>query len=496
MKIKNYLLMLVCIVTCFITLTCTASAEIAGGNCGTNAIWSLDEDGTLTISGTGNMTDFTTTAKVEWSSYRSDITKVVVQEGITSLGKNAFRSCGELSEVSLPVGLNRIGVNAFRDCISLENITIPDTVTTIDDSAFRGCEALTDIKISNGLEYIGTEAFAECVSLTQIKIPKTVEEMGDEVFADCDDIIITVYYNSPAMNYCVDYGYNYAAICTADFYSDAEVVKTVECSLGESVVLPQNTDSKEGYDFVGWETNSQTYNADDSVLIEGNMVFNAVWELQTFDIIFETNGGTNPQPIIKNYGESITLPFADKEGYNHIGWSPTSDSSVAEYKAGDTFSLNADTVLYAVWEMKTYTIKFDANGGVANIADHTKRYWEKLQITDVIPTMPGSTFMGWGIDAEAVVARYQPGDLLSENADITLYAVWKTGITSGDADNDGNVNISDLMFMIKRINNYNVPLTDDNKTAMDVFKDTYFNVKDILKMAQFLAGWSNVILGE
>ena len=146
--------------------------------------------------------------------------------------------------------------------------------------------------------------------------------------------------------------------------------------------------------------------------------------------------------------------------------------------------------------MKTYTVKFDVNGGSGSIADRTKRYWEKLQLPDTVPTLAGSTFMGWGIDSEAVVARYQPGGLLEENADMTLYAVWREGITAGDADNNGAIDISDLLFMMKRINNYNIPVSDDNKTAMDVFGDTYFNIKDVLKMAQYLAGWTNVVLGE
>ncbi len=488
--------MLVCVFCCIFTMTYTASAETASGNCGTGATWSLNESGVLTISGTGEMTEFSTTSKVEWSSYRDDIKKVIIEEGITSIGKNSFRNCYEINEVSLPQSLEVIGVYAFRDCISLESITIPDGVTIIDESAFRGCEALSSIKLSKNLLSIGSEAFAECVSLESITIPKSVKNIDNEIFADCDELIANVYFNSVAMNYCIDCEYNYNAICTVDFYSEKKLINSVECSLGESITLPQNTITKEGYDFVGWDINSQIYNALDSFSVNDNLSVNAVWELQTFDIIFETNGGNNPQPIIKKYGENITLPVAEKEGYNHIGWSTTSTSTTAQYKAGDIFTQNTDVVFYAVWEMKTYTVKFDANGGNADIADHTKRYWEKLQIPDTIPTMPGSTFIGWGIDAEAVIARYQPGDLFNENADTTLYAVWKSGISAGDADNDGNVDISDLMFMMKRINKHNLFLTDDNKTAMDVFKDTYFNIKDILKMAQHLAGWSNVVLGE
>lgn len=488
MKSKNYLLALVCILCCTFMLTCMASAETAS--------WTIDENGVLTISGSGGMTSYTSVKNVPWYSQRDTITGVVIEEGITSIGNNSFRGCEELCEVSLPESLNGIGKYAFRDCVSLEKIVIPDGVLAIQDSAFEGCEALSDVKLGEGLTTIGDEAFVDCVSLTEIKIPKSAEELGGEIFTGCDEIVVTVYYGSAAMDYCEEYEYSYTAICTVELYSDEELISTGEYTLGESLILPENTVTKEGYDFVGWEINSETYNSGDSVTIDVNLTINAVWEIQTFDIIFETNGGSNPEPIAKKYGESITLPETEKEGYIHLGWSTTEGAETAEYKAGDTFSQNIDITFYGVWEMKTYTVKFDVNGGSGSIADRTKRYWEKLQLPDTVPTLAGKTFMGWGIDSEAVVARYQPGGLLSDNGDMTLYAVWREGITAGDSDNNGMVNIADLLFMMKRINNYNIPVTDDNKTAMDVYGDTYFNIKDVLKMAQYLAGWTNVVLGE
>lgn len=496
MKIKNYLSALVCIICCMLMLTCMASAETASGDCGTGAGWTLDESGVLTISGSGDMTDFTTAKKVAWYSYADTVTGVVVEEGITSIGKNSFRGCENLSEVSLPESITSIGMYAFRDCVSLEKIVIPDGVTTIDGSAFEGCEALSDVKLGEGLITIGDEAFVDCVSLTEIKIPKSAEELGADIFAGCDEIVVTVYYGSAAMDYCAEYEYSHTAICTVELYSDEKLISGGEYTFGESLILPENTISKEGYDFIGWKTGDTVYNAADSISVEGNLTINAVWEIQTFDIIFETNGGSNPAPVSKKYGESITIPEAEKEGYTFLGWSTINGAETPEYKEGDTFSQNTDTILYGVWEMKTYTIKFDVNGGNGSIADCTKRYWEKLQIPDTVPTLEGNTFMGWGVNSEAVVARYQPGGLMSENGDMTLYAVWREGITAGDSDNNGMVNIADLLFMMKRINNYNVQLTDDNKTAMDVYGDTYFNIKDVLKMAQFLAGWTNVVLGE
>lgn len=493
---KKYLLTFVLVLCISLMFAGAANAESISGTCGSAINWVLDESGALTISGNGNMTDYSTAKNVPWYSYKNNITSVVIEEGITSVGNNAFRSCEELLNISLPETLTDIGKYAFRDCVALEKIAIPSEVAVIEASAFEGCGALSDVSLGTGITSIGDEAFVDCAALKEIKIPESAEALGDEIFTGCDDIVVAVYYGSAGMTYCENFGYSYTALCKVNFYSDNQLITCGEYTLGEKITLPENTTAREGYNFMGWEIGSLSYSPGDNVAISGNLTIFAMWEIQTFDIVFETNGGTNPAPITKKYNEAIMLPSAEKEGYIHLGWSESENAKEPEYDAGDLFALNKATTLYGVWEMKTYTIKFDTNGGSPSIENKTKRYFEKLQLPDTIPAKEGSTFMGWGISSEAVAARYQPGGLLSENGDITLYAVWKSGIVAGDADNNGKVNIADLLFMVKRLNNPKLTLSNDNKTAMDVFGDTYFNIKDVLKMAQYLAGWTNIVLGE
>ena len=114
----------------------TESNMIAGGVCGTEVRWTLSKDGVLAIEGTGIMLEFTTNA-APWSAYKTQITKVVIGEGVTKVGKCSFYECSALTEVVLPSTLTAIGKYAFYGCKGLTEITIPDSVDTIGDYAFR-----------------------------------------------------------------------------------------------------------------------------------------------------------------------------------------------------------------------------------------------------------------------------------------------------------------------------------------------------------------------
>lgn len=145
------------------------TAIIASGECGaegSNVTWKLDENGTLTISGGGEMdNDYYYTP---WYEYRKDIVRAVVEVGVTSVDAWAFCDCTNMVSVVLPDGLQKIGTDAFYNCKTLTDITIPESVTEIDPLAFQGCSSLTEIFIPAKVETIGGDTFAECINLTNI----------------------------------------------------------------------------------------------------------------------------------------------------------------------------------------------------------------------------------------------------------------------------------------------------------------------------------------
>ena len=131
------------------------------GICGDNLTWTF-EDGTLTITGEGEMYDYSTEANPEnapWAYYLEEMKSIVIEEGVTSIGHAAFTRMTAVTEVSLPDTLTIIGGSAFMNCVALEEIVIPESVTSIGDSAFCFCYALTEITFKGSAPAIGTDAF-------------------------------------------------------------------------------------------------------------------------------------------------------------------------------------------------------------------------------------------------------------------------------------------------------------------------------------------------
>ena len=174
----------------------TASAEETGAGTESgsltwtedNLIWTLSADGTtMTISGTGAMKNYDTDYSPA-TQKKDNVEKVVIQEGVTSIGNYAFYNCSNLVSIEIPDSVTSIGKYAFYNCNGLTDITIPDSVTSIGNSAFRRCTSLTNITIPKSVTSIGDNAFDSCTSLTSITIPKSVTSIGSNVF---DILIIT-----------------------------------------------------------------------------------------------------------------------------------------------------------------------------------------------------------------------------------------------------------------------------------------------------------------
>lgn len=160
---------------------------IASGDCGdngSNVTWTLDSEGTLTISGKGEMEDYWG-INTPWSSNCESIKTVAIEAGVTSIGGGAFYRCSSLSSVTIPAGVTRIDYGAFRLCGNLSSITIPEGVTSIDGAAFYGCTGLTSIVIPKSVEIIDENAFSNCESLTSIVIPEGVKNIDRFAFYSC-----------------------------------------------------------------------------------------------------------------------------------------------------------------------------------------------------------------------------------------------------------------------------------------------------------------------
>ena len=172
----------------------------AYGKCGDSAYWVLYEDGTMLIYGTGGISDdgSSYSSDTGWYYHRNEIKKVEIMEGITSIGRRAFRYCSYL-----------------------ENITIPDSVTEIGAAAFACCKSLITVTGGSKLKKIGYMAFSDCTQLNSITIPASVSEC-DSAFDGCTNLKTAGPING---NYNIKYGFTERI--PEGFFSGSEIEEVI-----------------------------------------------------------------------------------------------------------------------------------------------------------------------------------------------------------------------------------------------------------------------------
>ncbi len=272
---------------------------VASGNFGLaygNAMtWKLDNAGTLTVSGSGDMPRYIQ----PWTEHVNAIKKAVIEPGVTSIGAGAFSGCCNLKEITIPEGVTQIeeyafgechaltavtipqgvtsiGYNAFFGCSALKAVVIPSKVTVIDNGTFSGCSSLTSVTLPEGVGSIRGEAFSRCGALASIVLPGTVIEIYDDAFESCgmlqtvvfrgdapefgswafSSVVADVYYPEGNPTWTEETRQNYGgtltwkAICAGEHsWQDATCTapKTCTvCAITEGTVLAHNLISHEG----------------------------------------------------------------------------------------------------------------------------------------------------------------------------------------------------------------------------------------------------------
>ena len=249
-----------CLIFSLLPVSATADAA-ESGSCGDNLTWKL-ENGVLTISGTGEMENYSpnngTTAP--WGENCSSIISVVISDGVTSIGRSAFYDCARLTSVTIPNSVTEIGYYAFYNCSSLISVTMPSSVTKIGYNAFEKCISLTSVVIPDGVTEIGWQVFDGCSGLKSVTIPSSVKKIDTFAFNDCTKIK-DVYYNGDVESWL---GIEFASLnsnpCTSgsNLYFNGELVTDIvipdgttninrsafaNCSSLTSVVIPNSVRS-------------------------------------------------------------------------------------------------------------------------------------------------------------------------------------------------------------------------------------------------------------
>ena len=172
------------------------------GKCGDYLYWNIT-DSTLTIFGTGAMYDYAFEDFSPWYTHKESLKTLVLEEGMTSIGKYAFYSCnGFAGELIIPNSVTSIGYVAFGSCNFTGSLTIPNNVTSIGDYAFTSCDFRGSLTIGNSVTSIGRNAFSQCYFTGSLIIPNSVTYIGNEAF-NCYGLTDIFFYRneSPSIAY-------------------------------------------------------------------------------------------------------------------------------------------------------------------------------------------------------------------------------------------------------------------------------------------------------
>ena len=192
------------------------------GKCGDKIDWKLDtEDGTLTISGSGNMygmhENSTNVSASPWAEYQSKVRNIVFEGEITSIGDRLFEYNTNIESITLPNTIKKIGVRAFAECTNLKSVYIPEGIARIWECAFYKCTNLENVDLnSNSIIYIYQYAFDSCDSLKNITIDCENVWIEDTETSICPNTTITGYKYSGPFYYARYYGINFKNIVNGE----------------------------------------------------------------------------------------------------------------------------------------------------------------------------------------------------------------------------------------------------------------------------------------
>ena len=195
--------------------------------------------------------DVTDTAIGAYAFRYEDIVSIVIPEGVTSIGDQAFYSCLSLTNISLPNSLTSIGESALHNCNKLPSIKLPDNITSIGESALSNCLSLTSIEIPKSITVLPYYVLGNCKSLTEVKLPDTLTTIGSNAFHSCKSLKTITIPNS--VTTISDYAFAYCSSLTTIVIPDTVTSMGgsifQSCSSLKNITLPANITSLNAYMF-------------------------------------------------------------------------------------------------------------------------------------------------------------------------------------------------------------------------------------------------------
>ena len=377
----------------FITVLCSlfpAFAQTTGGKCGENVNYMFDFDtGHLSISGMGNMRQYTKNSVAPWYSFRDEIVSVSIENGVTSIGDYSFFWCGSLNSVTISSSVKTIGNSAFYNCDALTAVTIPEGVERIEDEAFQNCTGLEEVFISGSVKNIGKSAFYNCYiseeeseigiesGLKKVVMEDGIETIGDYAFCMCEKLNdITIPESVTSIGYWAFYNtgrYNEWWNGNDDVLYIGSHLITVSQSKSSACDITDGTKTVADYAFSAcWYLPDITI--PDSVVSIGSHAFDGCNSLKSIII---------PQSV-KNIGECAFYTCFDLQSINV-------DPNNSDYCSENGVLYNKERTEMIRFPKEKQTASFTIPTGVTKIADGA---FENCQCLISITVPEGVTSIG------------------------------------------------------------------------------------------------------
>lgn len=403
----------------FSTITIVANAA-ESGYCGDTLKWRY-EDGTLTITGTGDMTDYSSVDRVPWYQHMKDITEIILPEELTSIGDYAFWYAN-IENIEIPSKVNSLGSCAFRECVLLKDITIPNSTTEIGDYALYGCISLESIALPEYLTTIKRSAFSGCTKLSNVY-------MGDNITT-------------------IEYGAFYG--CPVEYISLSDSLTTIGESAFENCKKLKQITFPEGFLSVGKSafsncTSLTKVQIPESLITFGNYTFSGCTALNSVTlhskITFIPHGIFSGCTGLKSISIHKSTTYISTQAF--YGCSNLADiyyfGTAVNWTTLSIASYNDPLTTAKIHYMCTLT--YDLTGGSYGPPPQTFELGQRIRISQTIPERNGYTFVEWNTKSDGTGTKvyYASDTVWSFDKSLTVYAIWKENPSVRITFNDNNI---------------------------------------------------------